>query len=88
MNISNAVIFNLKEDLDIVEGTKYNTALTIFFVPYVLFEVWSNVAGGNGCGGLILFHQLVDSLQYLAQKAAAACLAYGSLVPGKVDRFG
>lgn len=43
---------------------------------------------GEMAAGLILFHQLVDSLQYLAQKAAAACLAYGSLVPGKVDRFG
>ncbi|KAL1995280.1 hypothetical protein VTN49DRAFT_1467 [Thermomyces lanuginosus] len=43
VNISNAVIFNLKEDLDIVEGTKYNTALTIFFVPYVLFEIPSNI---------------------------------------------
>ncbi|CAL5872171.1 uncharacterized protein PFLUO_LOCUS6429 [Penicillium psychrofluorescens] len=43
VNISNAALFNLKTDLHIETGTKYNTALTIFFVPYVLFEVPSNV---------------------------------------------
>ena len=43
VNISNAAILGLKADLDIVEGTKYNTALTIFFVPYVLCEVPSNI---------------------------------------------
>ena len=26
-----------------MEGTKYNTALTIFFVPYIIFEIPSNV---------------------------------------------
>lgn len=43
MNISNAAILGLQEDLDIVEGTKYNTALTIFFVPYIIFEIPSNI---------------------------------------------
>lgn len=43
MNISNAAILGLKDDLDIATGTKYNTALTIFFVPYIIFEVPSNV---------------------------------------------
>lgn len=43
VNISNAAVLGLKEDLDIVHGTKYNTALTIFFVPYILFEIPSNV---------------------------------------------
>ncbi|PLB33845.1 MFS transporter [Aspergillus candidus] len=41
VNISNAAVLKLPEDLDIVEGTKYNTALTIFFVPYVIFEAVS-----------------------------------------------
>jgi hypothetical protein len=45
VNISNAAIFGLQKDLDIVTGTKYNTALTIFFVPYVLFEVWFESRG-------------------------------------------
>lgn len=43
VNISNAAVLGLKEDLDIVNGTKYNTALTIFFVPYIIFEIPSNV---------------------------------------------
>ena len=43
VNISNAAILGLKEDLNITEGTKYNSALTIFFVPYILFEVPSNI---------------------------------------------
>lgn len=43
VNISNAAVLGLKEDLDIVNGTKYNTALTIFFVPYVIFEIPSNI---------------------------------------------
>ncbi|KAK2765964.1 hypothetical protein FQN54_007479 [Arachnomyces sp. PD_36] len=43
VNISNAEIFGLREDLDLGDGTKYNTALTIFFVPYVLFEIPSNI---------------------------------------------
>ncbi|KAJ5145920.1 Major facilitator superfamily domain general substrate transporter [Penicillium bovifimosum] len=43
VNISNAAILGLKEDLDIVSGTKYNTALTIFFVPYIICEIPSNI---------------------------------------------
>lgn len=34
VNISNAAIFGLKEDLGL-GGVEYNTALTIFFVPYI-----------------------------------------------------
>ncbi|WEW56628.1 High-affinity nicotinic acid transporter [Emydomyces testavorans] len=46
VNISNAVIFGLREDLKITTGTQYNTALTIFFIPYVLFEgLVQNYAG-------------------------------------------
>ncbi|KAG0138120.1 major facilitator superfamily domain-containing protein [Tuber indicum] len=42
VNISNAAIFGLKGDLDL-GGVEYNTALTIFFVPYILFEIPSNI---------------------------------------------
>lgn len=38
VNISNANVFGLAEDLNLV-GNEYNTALVIFFVPYILFEV-------------------------------------------------
>jgi hypothetical protein len=34
-NIANAAVFELREDLNLV-GTQYNTALVIFFVPYIL----------------------------------------------------
>lgn len=43
VNVSNAAILGLKSDLNIETGTKYNTALTIFFVPYIIFEIPSNV---------------------------------------------
>jgi MFS family permease len=43
VNISNANIFGLSKELDLVRGDRYNTALVIFFVPYILFEIPSNV---------------------------------------------
>ncbi|KAG2016849.1 hypothetical protein GB937_006051 [Aspergillus fischeri] len=43
INIGNAAILGLKEDLHIQTGTEYNTALTIFFVPYIVFEIPSNI---------------------------------------------
>ncbi|KAF7587166.1 hypothetical protein BBP40_007652 [Aspergillus hancockii] len=43
VNISNAAILGLQEDLKIETGTKYNTALTIFFIPYIIFEIPSNI---------------------------------------------
>ncbi|OBZ69116.1 hypothetical protein A0H81_10703 [Grifola frondosa] len=43
VNISNATLFGLKDDLHL-GGDEYNTALVVFFVPYVLFEIPSNAA--------------------------------------------
>lgn len=43
MNIGNANVFGLAEELSIAQGNKYNNALVIFFVPYVLFEIPSNI---------------------------------------------
>lgn len=51
VNISNAVLFGLQQDLDIQTGTKYNTALTIFFVPYIIFEVYLYLAKEKGLMG-------------------------------------
>ena len=42
VNISNALTMNLPSDLHLA-GVQQNVALTIFFVPYVLFEVPSNI---------------------------------------------
>ncbi|KIX07389.1 uncharacterized protein Z518_02042 [Rhinocladiella mackenziei CBS 650.93] len=41
-NLGNAKIAGMFEDLELY-GMKYNTALTVFFVPYSLFEVPSNI---------------------------------------------
>lgn len=41
-NVANAAIFGLQKDLGL-SGTQYSTALTIFFVPYVVFEIPSNI---------------------------------------------
>lgn len=41
-NIGNAKIAGMSTDLKL-QGLMYNTAVTIFFVPYALFEVPSNI---------------------------------------------
>lgn len=42
VNISNALTLRLPQDLHL-KGNEPNVALTIFFVPYVLFEIPSNI---------------------------------------------
>jgi len=42
VNIANARSFGLVKDLNLT-GVQYNTALTIFFVPYILAEIPSNM---------------------------------------------
>ncbi|KAL7626407.1 High-affinity nicotinic acid transporter [Parahypoxylon ruwenzoriense] len=42
VNIANARSFSLVEDLHLANH-EYNTALTMFFVPYVIFEIPSNI---------------------------------------------
>ena len=42
VNIANAKAFRLQEDLKL-KKVEYNTALTIFFVPYIFFEIPSNI---------------------------------------------
>lgn len=41
VNISNAKIYGIEESLNL-HGNQFATALTVFFVPYVVFEVLSN----------------------------------------------
>ncbi|KAL8952423.1 MAG: hypothetical protein Q9222_001658 [Ikaeria aurantiellina] len=41
-NIANASVYGLQEELNL-QNTQYNTALTIFFVPYIAFEIPSNI---------------------------------------------
>lgn len=42
VNIANALTLRLPQDLHL-KGNESNVALTIFFVPYVLFEIPSNI---------------------------------------------
>lgn len=42
VNISNAALYGLDKDLGLV-STDFNTALVIFFVPYIVFEIPSNI---------------------------------------------
>ena len=42
VNIANANVAGMSTEIGL-KGTQYNTALVIFFVPYILFEVPSNV---------------------------------------------
>jgi MFS family permease len=42
VNIANANVFGLSKELDLVK-TQYNNALVIFFVPYILLEIPSNI---------------------------------------------
>jgi hypothetical protein len=41
--VGNAKIAGLTTDLHMGNGLKYNTAVTLFFVPYTLLEVPSNI---------------------------------------------
>ncbi|KAG5979794.1 hypothetical protein E4U55_004752 [Claviceps digitariae] len=44
VNIANAKIYHLREDLDMLHpASRFNTAIVIFFVPYILFEIPSNI---------------------------------------------
>ncbi|KAK0735930.1 major facilitator superfamily domain-containing protein [Schizothecium vesticola] len=42
VNVGNAKAFHLIDDLKL-KGTEFNTVLTIFFIPYILLEIPSNV---------------------------------------------
>ncbi|KAI0333567.1 major facilitator protein [Cubamyces sp. BRFM 1775] len=42
VNVSNAVLFNLKQDLHLT-GDQFNMALVIFFIPYIVCEIPSNM---------------------------------------------
>lgn len=43
VNIANANVFGLSQELDLLHDNRYNTALVIFFIPYILFEIPSNI---------------------------------------------
>ncbi|KAK5464893.1 hypothetical protein LTS15_001456 [Exophiala xenobiotica] len=49
-NIGNAKVAGMNKELNLT-GTQYNIALTVFFFPYAIFEVPSNIHFGYPGGG-------------------------------------
>lgn len=49
--IGNAKLYNMREDLNL-EGQQFNIAVSIFFIPYALFEYVASVVGKGGGGGI------------------------------------
>ncbi|CCG91119.1 Hypothetical protein PCPN_1754 [Pediococcus pentosaceus IE-3] len=43
VNISNAKVYGMEDELGL-HGNQFNTALTIFFVPYVFFEFFRTIS--------------------------------------------
>lgn len=71
VNIANARSFGLIKDLGL-KNVEYNTALTIFFVPYIVFEIPSNVLMKKlkphvWLSGCMFMFGLVTTLQGLVQ---------------------
>ena len=74
VNIANARSFHLIDDLHLT-GVQYNTALTIFFVPYIIFEIPSNIflkrfSPRIWLSGCCLGFGLLTALQGLTQNFA------------------
>lgn len=64
-NIGNAKIDGLGAQLNILKGDKFNTALAVFYVPYICVDVPSNwfvkrVGGGTYLPGLLIAWGLVS----------------------------
>lgn len=62
VNISNAAIFGLKDELNL-GGVEYNTALTIFFVPYICEAIFTASE---------LVFQLTSWCQYLKSRQTSS----------------
>ncbi|KAF2678947.1 MFS general substrate transporter [Lentithecium fluviatile CBS 122367] len=99
-NISSAYIAGLAEDLHLAIGSRYNIALLIFFVPYALFEIPSNLIirrlGARywlsflitAWGACVLGMGFVHSWQILTVLRALLGLFEAGLFPGAVYIIG
>jgi len=93
INIANARSFRLQEDLGMT-GVDFNTALTIFFLPYCLFEIPSNILlkrcsprvwlslCGLGFGAVTLFQGLVQNFAGLLTTRFLLGLFECGMLPG------
>lgn len=80
-NIGNAKIDGLTEDLNIDTGTKFNIAVLVFFIPYILVDVPGNwivkrVKGGIFLPSLITLWGLVCTFLGFTK-------SYGGLIAGR-----
>ncbi|KAI9877633.1 MAG: hypothetical protein M1830_003248 [Pleopsidium flavum] len=93
VNIANALTMNLPKDLGLV-NMQQNIALTIFFVPYILFEIPSNLlmkrfrphvwlSGCIGAFGIVMLAQgFVSSYSGLLTTRCFLGLAEAGVFPG------
>lgn len=89
VNMSNALTLGLPEELGLT-GQQPNISLTIFFVPYILFEIPSNILMKK-----LSPHMWLSGSIFLAMSALcfAACAGYAGIVwgerkPGTADTRG
>ncbi|KAI9830797.1 MAG: hypothetical protein M1826_004431 [Phylliscum demangeonii] len=72
VNIANAAVFGLAQDLKLNPPSQFNTALTVFFIPYILFEIPSNLLLRRfrprlWLSGCMFLFGLVSAMQGLVQ---------------------
>lgn len=93
VNIGNAKSFKLAEDLGL-QGRDFNTALTVFFVPYILGEIPSNIfvnrftprkwlsLCGIGFSAITLFQGFVQNFSGLLATRFFLGLVEAGMFPG------
>lgn len=95
-NIANAKLYGMVEDLD-MPSNGYNTALWVFYLTYIIFEVpsnllltWSKASPRLWIGFMTLFLAILTMCQGLTQSAAGLYVCRtlmgvfeGGVAPGK-----
>ncbi|RJE18534.1 Major Facilitator Superfamily [Aspergillus sclerotialis] len=80
-NIGNAKIDGLTEDLDMETGTKFNVALLVFFIPYIVVDVPCNWIVKHVKAGIFL--PTLITLWGLVCTFVGFTKSYGGLVAGR-----
>ncbi|KAL2819573.1 major facilitator superfamily domain-containing protein [Aspergillus cavernicola] len=100
VNIGNAAVLGMRDELGLVTGTKYNAALMIFFIPYILFEIPSNILLKKlsphvwlsfcvfGFGLVLIFQGLVQSWTTLMVTRLFLGMFETGMLPGCVYLLG
>ncbi|KAL2871650.1 major facilitator superfamily domain-containing protein [Aspergillus lucknowensis] len=100
VNIGNAAVLGMRDDLGLKSGMKYNAALMIFFIPYILFEIPSNILLKKlsphvwltfctfGFGLVLTFQGLVQSWSTLMATRFFLGMFEAGMLPGCVYLLG